>query len=65
MPMHPDTIRTEGAVARQFAIDTPMLMVIRQNGGVDKGWNGTPFYWPVIVARQNTRMAIFAHETTP
>jgi hypothetical protein len=63
--MHPDTTRTEGAVARQFAIDMPMLMLIRQNGQVDEGWNGTPFYWPVIVAQQNTRTAIFAHETTP
>jgi hypothetical protein len=61
----PDTTRTEAAVARQFAIDTPMLMLIRQNGQVDKGWNGTAFYWPVIMAQQNIRTAIFAHETTP
>ncbi|MCC6398663.1 MAG: hypothetical protein IT282_16735 [Bacteroidetes bacterium] len=61
----PDTTRTEGVVAQQFATDRPMLMLIRQNGLEDRGWRGTPFYWPVIVAQQNTRTAIFAHETTP
>ena len=61
----PDTTRTEGTVARQIAIDRPMLMLIRQNGREDRGWRGTPFYWPVIVAQQNVQTAIFAHETLP
>jgi hypothetical protein len=61
----PDTTRTEGAVARQIAIDTPMLMLIRQNGLEKQDWRGTPFYWPVIVAQQNIRTSIYAHETTP
>lgn len=61
----PDTTRTEAAVARQVAIDSPMLMLIRQNGLDGNGWRGTPFYWPVIMAQQNIRIAIFAHETTP
>jgi hypothetical protein len=52
-------------VARQFAIDTPMLMLIRQNGLEEKGWRSTPFYWPIIVAQQNIRTAIFAHKTAP
>ena len=46
----PDTTRTEGAVGRQVAIDSPMLMMIRQNGLEENGWRGTPFYWPVIVS---------------
>jgi hypothetical protein len=61
----PDTTRTEGAIARQVAIDRPMLMLLRQNGREDSGWRGTPFYWPVIVAQQNVQTAIFAHETMP
>lgn len=61
----PDTTRTEGAVARQVAIDAPMLILLRQNGSEDKGWRGTPFYWPVIVAQRNCKTAIFAHETMP
>lgn len=61
----PDTTRTEGNVARVVAINTPMLMLIKQNGDVDRGWRGTPFYWPVIWAPQNVRTAIFAHESAP
>lgn len=59
----PDTTHTEGAVARRVAIDSPMLMLFRQNGREELGWRGTPFYWPVIVAQQNLRTSVFAHET--
>ena len=61
----PDTTRTEGNVARNVAIDMPMLMLIKQNGLEEQGWRGTPFYWPVIWAPQNVQTAIFAHETAP
>ena len=61
----PDTTRTEGDVARNVAIDLPMLMLIKQNGSEKNGWRGIPFYWPVIWAPQNVQTAIFAHETTP
>lgn len=61
----PDTTRTEGVVARAVAIDTPMLMLIKQNGAEAQGWRGTPFYWPVVVAPQNVQTVIFAHETAP
>ena len=60
----PDTTRTEGSVAKQYAVNNPMLMMIRQNGSDEQGWRGTPFYWPVIVAQSNTRTAIFANETS-
>lgn len=60
----PDTTRTEGAIARRVAINTPILMLFRQNGLEENGWRGTPFYWPVIVAPQTTRTSIFAHKTT-
>lgn len=60
----PDTSQREGKIAREVAIDRPMLILIRQNGTEEQGWRGTPFYWPVIMAQQNVRTAIFAHETT-
>jgi hypothetical protein len=60
----PDTSQREGKIARDIAIDRPMLILIRQNGTEEQGWMGTPFYWPVIMAQQNVRTAIFAHETT-
>lgn len=61
----PDTAQREGVIARRVAIDMPLLMLIRQNGKEEDGWRGTPFYWPVIMAQQNIRTSIFAHETTP
>lgn len=60
---NPDTYQNEGSIARRVAIDLPMLILIRQNGLEDKGWMGTPFYWPVIVAQDNVPTTIFAHET--
>jgi hypothetical protein len=60
----PDTSQREGAIAKKVAIDRPMLILIRENGTEEQGWRGTPFYWPVIIAQQNVRTAIFAHETT-
>ncbi len=59
----PDTAHTEGVVASRVAIDAPMLMLFKQNGLEEQGWRGTPFYWPVIVAQQNLRTSVFAHET--
>lgn len=61
----PDTAQREGAIARRVAINSPMLIMIRQNGSETQGWRGVPFYWPVIMAQQNIQLAIFAHETTP
>lgn len=60
----PDTATTEGAIARNVAKDTPMLMLFRQNGEKEKDWKGVPFYWPVLIAPGNTRIAIYANETT-
>lgn len=61
----PDTAQSDGVIAKQAAIDTPMLMLIKQNGAEDKGWRGSPFYWPVVMVQRNVRVSIFAHETTP
>jgi hypothetical protein len=58
----PDTTRTEGNVAKATAIDIPMLMLIKQNGEEAQGWRGTPFYWPVLTAPQNTKTTIFASD---
>jgi hypothetical protein len=40
----PDTAqREEDAVARQVAIELPMLILIRQNDLEEDSWRGTPF----------------------
>lgn len=59
----PDTATTEGATAREYAKDTAMLMLFRQNGSEEKGWRGTPFYWPLLWAPGNTPLAIYANQT--
>lgn len=59
----PDSAQREGAIAKKVAIDRPFLVLTRQNGAEADGWRGTPFYWPIIMAQQNVRTAVFAHET--
>lgn len=59
----PDSEKIEGQLARTYAIDQPILFMLRQEGAADKGWRGTPFYWPVIRAQKNTPTAIYASET--
>jgi len=58
----PDTAKTEGVIARQTAIDIPMLMLFRQNGQKEKGWMDSPFWWPVLVSPRETRICVFANE---
>lgn len=59
----PDSTKTEGEIRKHYAIDNPMLILIRQNGDVEQGWRGCPFYWPVISAQKNISPAIFAEQT--
>lgn len=60
----PDSEKTEGQLATQYAINHPILFLLRQNGAEEKGWRGTPFYWPVIRAQKNTPTAIYTAETS-
>ena len=59
-----DTPHTEAdmTIAKSIAKDIPVLMLLRQNGQEDRGWRGSPFWWPVLVAPQNTRTVIFASD---
>ena len=64
----PDTKQQD--VARSKAEDIPALMLLRQNGGEEKGWRGLPIWWPVIVTPRTAVTAIFATDeavapTTP
>jgi len=58
----PDTPKTEGLIARESAIDIPMLMLFRQNGAEEKGWRGYPFWWPVLYTPKNVKTVIFASD---
>jgi hypothetical protein len=59
----PDSEKTEGQLAKTYATDHPILFLLRQDGNEDKGWRGTPFYWPVIRAQARTPTAIYTAET--
>jgi hypothetical protein len=58
----PDTSQLEGAIAKEVAIDVPMLMLFRQAGTEALGWRGSQFYWPVVYLPQNMRTVIFAND---
>jgi hypothetical protein len=58
----PDAGETDLAVARNIAKDIPVLMLLRQNGLEEQGWRDSPFWWPVLVAPQNTRVVVFASD---
>lgn len=66
----PDDGRTDTPLSRQKAIDTPVLMLTRQNGKMDfdnatgenTGWNSAPFYWPLLMPQQNIAPVLFTLE---
>jgi len=58
---NPDT-ETDLTIAKEMAKDIPTLMLLRQNGLEEQGWRGSPFWWPVLVAPENTRTVIFAND---
>lgn len=57
----PDSYQ-EKEIARQIARDIPCLILLRQNGNVEKGWTGSPFWWPVLITPSATRTVIFTSE---
>ncbi|WP_317889877.1 Z1 domain-containing protein [Sutcliffiella deserti] len=62
----PDTPKGEKGelrIARDIAQDIPAVILLRQNGLKENGWNGTPFWWPVIVAPAHTTPTVFAKKT--
>lgn len=55
----PEDGNTDTPIAIRTATNRPFLMFIRENGDKNKGWNGTPFYWPVLRLPQNAQPNIF------
>jgi hypothetical protein len=67
----PDSAKTDTEDMRKKAKHAPGIILLKQLGarkrreedGVDVGWSGTPFIWPVIVTpSEMTDPIIFAHE---
>jgi hypothetical protein len=59
----PDNPELDQRPAKELAIDIPVILFIRENGKVEDGWKGFPFWWPVILTPKNTPTVIFASET--
>ena len=59
----PDTAHIEGRIARETAIDVPMIMLFRINGKKDQGWRDCPFWWPVLYMPRNMPTVVFASDT--
>lgn len=58
----PDTAKTHFKRAKELAIEKPCLMLFQENG-IKEGWNGRPFWWPVLVAPKNVPKTIYAAKT--
>lgn len=43
----------------------PILMLLKQNGRVEDGWRGTPFWWPILFPPSTAVPSIFASSTEP
>lgn len=55
--------------ARDKAIDSPVITLIKQNGkrnedsrGINRGWNDAEFYWPVLMTQKNIKSAVYTIE---
>lgn len=57
----PDT-KQQADFARLKATNTPVLMLLRQNGLESSGWRELPFWWPVVVVPQDAVTSVFAAE---
>lgn len=52
--------RTDVPLARQYATQIPVLMLLRQEGNEAQGWIGHPFYWPVLVYPDTVPLSIYS-----
>ena len=48
--------------SKEMAKAEPTLMLMRQNGTVERGWSGAEFYWPVLIVQENIDTAVYASE---
>lgn len=58
----PDSL-VERRVIEQSQEGRPALLLYRQNGKHENGWNDCEFWWPVLRAPSNVKTVIFASDT--
>ncbi len=55
-------IKSEQKIAKSISIYSPTIILLRQNGSVEKGWKGQPFYWPVLYSPSKMKPLIYSEE---
>ena len=58
----PYTGSTDLKAAREMADNTPVLMLIKQNGKAELGWKDAQFYWPVLVVQKDVKSAAYTSD---
>ena len=58
----PDTEQREGEIAKRYATDVPVLIMLKQNGEESQGWRAGPFWWPILLPQSDIHPAIYASE---
>jgi len=56
----PEDGQTDSKIAKQFAQETACLIMLKQNGKKENGWQDAEFWWPVLISPANAKTAIFA-----
>jgi len=58
----PDNPETDQTIARKYAQDLPLLMLLHQKGRESNGWKDCEFWWPVLMSPKNTKTVVFAND---
>ncbi|MEI8129003.1 MAG: Z1 domain-containing protein [bacterium] len=61
----PDDGKTDRKICRTASVNTPVLMLLKQNGlemPNEIGWRNGTFYWPVLIAPQNSPTFVYSAE---
>ncbi|WP_040340597.1 Z1 domain-containing protein [Fictibacillus macauensis] len=62
-PDTPSSKNSELRIAREIGDQHPVLILTEQQGSEDKGWRGSRFWWPILVAQRATPPIVFTSAT--
>lgn len=57
----PENGHDEGKIAKDYAEEIPVLIMLQQDGQAE-GWNGAPFWWPVLIPDKKAGKSIYAQK---
>ena len=56
-------VTSELKIAKSVAKNCPALILTKQGGRKDDGWRDAEFWWPVLIAPENTKPTVFANQS--